>query len=307
MDDQPESEFLQGQPEPSSWSQDRRLKLIDFRLRWEGRVNRSDLMNYFQISAPQATADFAKYSAAAPDNLAYDGRLKAYVRLDTFSPLYARSNSQLYLNELLAVTTNILDKEVSFIGWQPDVGVAPVPSRTFTGDTLTALLQAIREKRTLTVIYQGMNRTEPVERELSPHALAFDGMRWHARAYCHLRGKYQDFVLGRMLQVTLGEQRVVDLPDAEWNRKLQLVLAPNPALSPAAKRAIRLEYGMKDGVLQLSCRQALLYYALRRLRLEDELSEDAVSQQLTLLNRDELKPFIDQVESKASHGTRPTV
>ena len=69
----------------------------------------------------------------------------------------------------------------------------------------------------------------------------------------------------------------------------------------------RLEYGMKDGVLQLSCRQALLYYALRRLRLEDELSEDAVSQQLTLLNRDELKPFIDQVESKASHGTRPTV
>jgi hypothetical protein len=110
-----------------------------------------------------------------------------------------------------------------------------------------------------------------------------------------------------MLQVTLGEPRVVDLPDAEWNRKLQLVLAPNPALSPAAKRAIRLEYGMKDGVLQLSCRQALLYYALRRLRLEDELSEDAVSQQLTLLNRDELKPFIDQVESKASHGTRPTV
>lgn len=307
MNDQPESEFSQGQPEPSSWSQDRRLKLIDFRLRWEGRVNRSDLINYFHISAPQATADFAKYSLAAPDNLTYDGRLKAYVRSDTFSPMYARSNSQLYLNELLAVTTRILDKEVSFIGWQPDVGVAPVPSRTFTGDTLTALLQAIREKRMLTVVYQGMNRTEPVERELSPHALAFDGMRWHARAYCHLRGKYQDFVLGRMVQVTLGDPRLVEMPDEEWERRLQLILAPNPTLSAAAKRAIRLEYGMKEGVLQLSCRQALLYYALRRLRLENELSEDAVSQQLTLVNRDELKPFIDQVENKASYGTRPTV
>jgi len=307
MEDQPQSEFLHEQPEPSSWSQDRRLKFIDFRLRWEGRVNRSDLMSYFNISAPQATADFAKYSAAASDNLSYDGRLKTYVRMDTFTPVYARSSSQLYLNELLAVTTNILDKDVSFIGWQPDVGVAPVPSRTFTSDTLTALLQAIREKRTLTVSYQGMNHTKPVERELSPHALAFDGMRWHARAYCHLREKYQDFVLGRMLQVTLGQPRVVEQPDLEWDRTLLLVLAPNPALSAAAKRAIRLEYGMNDGFLQLSCRQALLYYALRRLRLENERSEDAASQQLTLVNRDELKPFIDQVDTKAAHGTRPTV
>jgi hypothetical protein len=292
MDDQPKTEFFHELPEPSSWSQDRRLKFIDFRLRWEGRVNRSDLMSYFHISAPQATADFAKYSAAAGDNVSYDGKLKAYVRMDTFSPVYARSNSQLYLNELLAVATNILDKKVSFIGWQPEIGVAPLPSRTFTGDTLTALLQSIREKRTLTVFYQGMNRTEPVERELSPHALAFDGMRWHARAYCHLRGKYQDFVLGRMLRVTLGPPRTVELPDVEWDRTLTLVLAPNPSLSVAAKRAIRLEYGMNDGVLQLSCRHALLFYALRRLRLEHEGVEDATSQQLTLVNRDELKPFI---------------
>jgi len=35
-----------------------------------------------------------------------------------------------------------------------------------------------------------------------------------------------------------------------------------------------------------------LNYALRRLRLENELSEDAVFQQLTVLNRDELKPLV---------------
>ncbi len=307
MDDQPESAFFPEQPQPSSWSQDRRLKFLDFRLRWEGRVNRSDLMRYFNISAPQATADFAKYTTAAPENLAYDGRLKTFVRKEGFIPVYARSSSQLYLNELLAVTTSILDKDVSFIGWQPEVGVAPVPSRTFTGDTLTALLKAIREKRILTVSYQGVNHTEPVERDLSPHALAFDGMRWHARAYCHLRKKYQDFVLGRMLEVTLGEPRSVELPDLEWDQTLALILAPNPALSLAAKRAIRLEYGMTDGFLQLSCRHALLYYSLRRLRLEDESSESAASQQLTLVNRDELKPFIDQINTKADHGTKPTI
>jgi hypothetical protein len=301
------SEFGGGQPEPSSWSQDRRLKFIDFRLRWEGRVNRSDLMGHFGISAPQATADFAKYNDAAPQNLGYDGKLKTYTRGEDFVPLYPRSRSQLYLNELLAVSTGILEKDFSFIGWHPDVATAPVPQRTFDGNVLVTLVQAIREKRCVNVAYQGMNHPEPTVRDLSPHALAFDGMRWHTRAYCFKRERHQDFVLGRMLHLTLGEARAAPVPDEEWNRSLVLVLAPNPGLPPAAKRAIRLEYGMHDGFLQLPCRQALLYYALRRLRLEEPSNEQSPAQQIALVNRDELQPYIDQVSNKAPDGTRPTL
>jgi hypothetical protein len=307
MDNHQESEFGSGRPEPSSWSQDRRLKFIDFRLRWEGKVNRSDLMGHFDISAPQASADFSKYTDAAPHNLFYDTKLKSYVRGEAFAPLYPRSRSQLYLNELLALSTGILEKDFSFIGWHPDLATAPVPQRNFDGPTLVTLVHAIREKRCVSVAYQGMKHPEPTLRELAPHALAFDGMRWHARAYCYKRERYQDFVLGRMLQLTMGELRPAPPPDEEWNRTLMLVLAPNPALEPGAKRAIRLEYGMNDGFLQLPCRQALLYYALRRLRLEDPRNEQAPAQQITLVNRDELQPFIDQVSNKASDGTRPTL
>lgn len=302
-----ESEFGGGQPEPSSWSQDRRLKFIDFRLRWEGRVNRSDLMGHFGISAPQATADFAKYTDAAPQNLGYDGKLKTYTRGEHFVPVYSRSRSQLYLNELLAVSTGILEKDFSFIGWHPDVATAPVPQRTFDGNVLVTLVQAIRDKRYVKVAYQGMTHTEPSVRELSPHALAFDGMRWHARAYCYKRERHQDFVLGRMLHLELGEVRAIPRPDEEWERTLVLVLAPSAGLSPAAKRAIRLEYGMHDGFLHLPCRQALLYYALRRLRLEDPRNEESPAQQIALVNRDELQSYIDQVSSKESDGTRPTL
>lgn len=307
MESHPESEFGSGRPEPSSWSQDRRLKFIDFRLRWEGRVNRSDLVSHFDISAVQASADFAKYTDAAPQNIGYDTKLKSYVRGEAFAPLYPRSRSQLYLNELLALSTGILEKDFSFIGWHPDVATAPVPQRTFEGNTLVTLVQAIREKRCVNVAYQGMKHPEPTLRELAPHALAFDGMRWHARAYCYKRERYQDFVLGRMLQLTLGEARTPPLPDEQWERSLVLVLAPNAALPPAAKRAIRLEYGMHDGFLHLPCRQALLYYALRRLRLEDPRNEESPAQQITLVNRDELQPFIDQVDTKASDGTRPAL
>ena len=307
MDFQHQSEFGLDRPEPSSWSQDRRLRLIDFRLRWEGRVNRSDLMGHFHISAPQASTDFAKYTEAAPQNLRYDTKLKSYIRGEGFAPLYPRSRSELYLNELLALSTGILEKDASFIGWHPEVGTAPVPRRTFDGSTLVTLVQAIRDQQCVTVAYQGMKHPEPSVRDLAPHALAFDGMRWHARAYCYKRERHQDFVLGRMLNLTMCEARPAPPQDEVWNRMLVLVLAPNPALEPAARRAIRLEYGMSDGFLHLPCRQALLYYALRRLRLEDPRNEQSSAQQITLVNRDELQPFIKQVDSEAADGTRPTL
>ena len=90
-------------PRPSSWSQDRRLKFIDFRLRWEGRINRTDLTRFFDISMPQASGDLSKYAEAAPGNLLYDRRAKAYLRTEFFAPLYSRSASNTYLNELLTL------------------------------------------------------------------------------------------------------------------------------------------------------------------------------------------------------------
>ena len=34
----------------SNWSQDKRLEFIDFRLQWTGKINRSDLVDFFGIS-----------------------------------------------------------------------------------------------------------------------------------------------------------------------------------------------------------------------------------------------------------------
>jgi len=46
-------------PQPqtgSKWNLERRLQFIDFRLRWEGRLNRRDLIDYFAVSMPQASS-----------------------------------------------------------------------------------------------------------------------------------------------------------------------------------------------------------------------------------------------------------
>lgn len=286
-------------PRPSTWSQDRRLKFIDFRLRWEGRINRTDLTRFFDISMPQASADLSKYAEAAPVNLRYDGRAKAYVRTESFSPLYSRSASNTYLNELLTLEAGVMEPKSSFIGWRPELGVVPLPKRMVDGAVLSQLLQAIKDGRRVRVCYQAMARPEPTTRTLSPHALAYDGFRWHVRAYCHRREEFRDFVIARLSELTLEEPSDISVDDdVQWNTVLTLVLAAHPKLPAQAKKALQMDFGMEGGSVKFACRQALLFYALRRLGLDQPEKQEPAAEQIILLNREELQPYIDQLDKK---------
>ena len=48
------------------WGVERRLEFIEFRLFWEGGVNRSDLIDTFGVSVPQASKDLTHYQERAP-------------------------------------------------------------------------------------------------------------------------------------------------------------------------------------------------------------------------------------------------
>jgi hypothetical protein len=275
------------------WGQDRRLAFVDFRLRWDGRINRSDLTDFFGISVPQASLDIARYTELAPQNLAYDRSSRVYQITESFHPLYTENQPQRYLNELLASETGVLEAGASFIGWRPPVDSVPQPGRVVEADTLAALLKAIREGSGLKVVYQSMSRPEPSARTISPHALAYDGFRWHVRAFCYSRKEFRDFVLGRILDV-LGTETTCKpaTEDVQWNTILTLIIAPHPMLSKEKRRVIELDYGMQDGAVELKCRQALLFYTLRRLGLSDHDAQPPETQQIVLKNRAELAPFL---------------
>lgn len=275
------------------WGQDRRLAFIDFRLQWDGRLNRSDLMDFFGISMPQASLDIARYTERAPSNLTYDRSSRVYQTAPTFEPLHPGTSPQRYLNELLVTTTGILEPDASFIGWRPPTDSVPQPGRSVAAGILAALLKAMREERALRVLYQSMSRPEPSSRVIAPHAFAYDGFRWHVRAFCHSREKYLDFVLGRFLEIQ-GEEATdaTSQDDQEWNTVLTLVLAPHPDLTAGKKRAIELDYGMTNGEVELKCRQSLLYYTLKRLGLNQRGTSQPESQQIVLKNEAELAPLL---------------
>lgn len=283
---------------PISKVQERRLQFIDFRLRWQGQLNRMDLMEHFGISTPQASLDVALYISLATDNLEYNKTLRAYVATEHFQPLFGRTSARRYLAELFALKEGILEPSASFIGRPPACEIAPSPARVLDDRTLARINRAILEGKSAHVLYQSMSSVDPSERWITPHALAYDGFRWHVRAFCHKREEYTDFVLARILDLIGTDTKPVPKTDHQWDTIIDLILTPHPDLSLGAKKVIELDYGMTDGTLSLPCRQALLYYTLKRHGLLICNPTDCREFQIILKNRAEVQPFIDAVLSR---------
>ncbi|WP_457806009.1 helix-turn-helix transcriptional regulator [Stenotrophomonas maltophilia] len=288
------------EPKGLSWGLESRLQFIDFRLRWERRINRMDLTEHFGISVPQASLDIAKYTELAPNNLTYDRSSKTYTAAPSFRPLYQRSSAQRYLAELLATKMGVVESTASFIGSAPETDWAPSPWRTIDEQTVELVVRAIRQQEAIRVSYQSMTSLNESIRLLSPHALGYDGFRWHVRAFCHKRQRFSDFVLARILRIDGIEPSQVDFSqDTHWHAVLTLILAPHPDLPAAKKRVLELDYGMEDGQVKLPCRQAFLYYTLRRLGLHTKEAPDPLAQQIALKNRDDIQPYIDALTAQA--------
>ncbi|HLV59844.1 MAG TPA: hypothetical protein VKY51_00415, partial [Fredinandcohnia sp.] len=97
------------------WGIERRLEFIEFRLFWDGHVNRSDLMAAFGISINQASADLNRYLGMAPGNMVYDKSARTYVRGDRFEPLFLRPDPARYLSQLRSISDGIATQEETWI------------------------------------------------------------------------------------------------------------------------------------------------------------------------------------------------
>jgi hypothetical protein len=65
------------------WGVEQRLEFIEFRLFWEGHVNRSDVMEKFGLSVNQASSDLNRYIGLAPATMTYDKSLSVPSRMIT--------------------------------------------------------------------------------------------------------------------------------------------------------------------------------------------------------------------------------
>lgn len=272
------------------WGVEQRLEFIEFRLFWEGHVNRSDVMTQFGLSVNQASSDLSRYIGLAPQNMDYDRSLRTYVRQPGFKPVFDKLDAGRYLAQLRSIADGILDKDDSWIAGLPAYDSAPTPVRGVDPSTLRSVVEAIRRFEAIEVQYQSLSNPEPRWRWIAPHAIAFDGFRWHARAFCLGDEVFKDFLLSRILNIRGSrENGILADNDDDWNTVVTLEIGPHPALLETQARVISLDYGMTAGKAEIRVRRALLYYALRRLGLDtDPAARKPHDQQIVLLNRDAL-------------------
>lgn len=159
---------------------------------------------------------------------------------------------------------------------------------------LRTVNQAIVHRREIHVTYQSMSNNEPQDYFLSPHALVFDGLRWHMRAFSRGHSQFRDFVLSRILQAEVAGKALRESDeDLIWNTYVEILLAPHPGLTGHQRTAIEFDYAMVEGVLNYKVRAALLNYFLQALRIgPDDLQRPANVQQIVLLNRTDLADYL---------------
>jgi len=274
------------------WGVQQRLEYIEFKLYWEGKINRKDIMDTFNVSVPQASSDIRKYLEAAPDNMYYDKKNKYYLPTKNFKAKFNLPNANSYLSNLLLYSFH--SEENSFIDMPSVHATIPVINRGVDAEILRIVLKGIRENKAIQINYQSLSRQSPAWRWICPHALAFDGFRWHTRAFCKLREQFLDFNLGRIIRIKNEKDSDIDSSDDTlWHTQTKLVIAPHPKLTKDQKKIIERDYCMKNAKIEIPIKAALVNYALFRFRLEEgHEKKNPKHQNIVLLNYEEIKPFL---------------
>ena len=246
------------------FAQKQRLAYIDFCLLFKGAIYRQDLISRFEVGLSAGSRDFNIYKELAPKNMRYHSIEKRYVQTEQFQPVFEHDATR----TLVKMANDISD---GFDGIGDVQYPVESPSNLNVPNIfiVARLVQAILNKKAVSVIYTSLSSGSGA-RELVPHSIVDNGLRWHVRAFDRKSQSFRDFVLTRISKVTIKEVGKEDeqaSADQEWQRLIPLQLVPHPKNVKYAT-AIEMDYGMENSQLLISVRAAMAGYLLRRWNVD---------------------------------------
>ncbi|WP_281546840.1 WYL domain-containing protein [Pseudoalteromonas sp. PAR1] len=248
-----------------SYAQKQRLAYIDFKLMFTGSVTRNEIIQRFECGTAAASRDLALYKQLAPKNLTYNTTEKQYLLESNFKPLFnhdARKTLVKLANEISDGFDAISDTKFP----------VEAPSSLNVPDLMIVarISQAIFQNKAVNIIYTSLSSGSEA-RDIVPHSIVDNGLRWHVRAYCRKSEEFRDFVLTRITKASiksgLSKEYEHKEHDKEWNTFISLELVPHPR-NIEHPTAIALDYGMVDGSMTIKTRAALTGYLLRRWNVD---------------------------------------
>ncbi|MGI2139692.1 WYL domain-containing protein [Shewanella baltica] len=260
-----------------------RIAHIDFTLLFKGEAVRADLVDRFSIAAAQATKDFTMYRELAPSNIEYDQKLKLHKRGEAFEPLFDYD----VVRTLATISQGYGDGFTGKVK-PPLACEAPYHLNKPSLSIVAKVTEAIHKGKALRITYVSLSSGETT-REIVPHTLVDNGLRWHVRGFDRKHAEFRDFVLTRIkAAVVLEDSRLseaeLETQDRQWNRFVELELVPHPRIEHS--EAIELDYGMTGGVLKVEIRAATAGYLLRQWHVDCSKKSELESRdfQLALKN-----------------------
>jgi hypothetical protein len=238
-----------------------RLAHVDFALYFLGELRRVDLSGKFETGPAGATRDIALYREYAPGNCELDKTGKVYRPLPTFRPLFQHSPRRVLTSLSQGFGEGLGDDLEPLISSE-----IPFPLSVPDASIIAPISRAIHRGLAVRLRYTSV-RSGGTEKTIVPIALVDTGIRWHVRAFDREKKEFRDYVLTRMenpvvLEDSPAKKEERAESDSQWSRVINLELLPHP--DHPRPELVKMDYGMKEGVLKLKVRAANAGYMLRR-------------------------------------------
>lgn len=244
---------------------------IEACLYWRKPFTRNGLEQRFNITKPTALKKLKPFEDAQQLMVSKLGKANLY----RAGKHYAPSQPAPSFNQFVANHPVVEGGVATPLNYQ----------RSEAPEIIGELLFAIETNYKFEASYFSVSSGEHEHRVIQPHSIVFASGRYHVRAYCEKSKRFSDFVLARFANEGmvgfegLPEQAIEQ--DQDWNTELTLTIIADPRLPANNRKGVELEYGMKNGKLELTTRKALVNYALQELRI-DRYHEDPKAQQIIL-------------------------
>lgn len=246
---------------PEQWAAKERLRFIERSAWWRGVIRRQDVSDVFGVGAAQVSADFQKYLELNPGSLVYSLNRKRYEGSAAMTRMLEDSTLEEAISQFLdragklPVTGREERPQSAQVDW------LTLPERRAVPRVERAVFQAVLHGQRVEVLYAAGHGKSRAWRKIMPHALAWSGHRWHARAWCLKNLDYRDFVLGRMEEAHWPEKaEPVTLRDEAWETMITVEVKPHPDLDKEKQAAVAAEFRMERHRLKLPVRQAMVQY-----------------------------------------------
>jgi hypothetical protein len=273
----------------------KRFAFIDNIVGWKGQVNATHIGAKFQLSRQAASSILKQYREQFPTYLQYDLSQKSYIATDDFNQSFIHSSAFNSFSQYLSAIEFARDDSSHLLSSM--VLEVEAPLRNINPLQIRPILRAIRENLKIDIGYISLSSPDYLDRIIQPHALIFDGLRWHVRAFCNKNSQFRDFTLSRFNGEATFEGKATHnaVQDDKWNTIVDVVIEAAPRFYAQQKSIIEQDFQMKKGKKIIPVRADLVNYLLRRLHI-DSYKNTPEEQQIVLTreSRQAIAPYLPQ-------------